>query len=565
MNRVFSSNELAKLITETHEVEAEIAPRPEPSAGAVPTTEPSRPIAIVGVHGIGPYQQYAFQDQLAAGFLGYLNAFEAATHSKRKWRMMAHWPEVQQTPGAPQLKPSALRLYRDDEHAPEKPTTRVYDVYEGYWSPYTKGKTNATSLLQWLVSCTFLATSSTARIPATWAKLCWDVGYTVIAFLTALAFLAGATVVASKAWFSFLVVFAPQQTQAGWEALTKAPISQFSSLPLPAYLQLLVTVLIGYFVLQVGVIIFTAIGIHRRTTTLLVDATDPQKGHFRTTTDIVRGFRIVAVIVSILVVALLIALDSVMLARFGYENWPQIQAYALWAVAAIALLLGVRFIGNFAVDHVLGDIQVYTTHDTNATFFAIRSSVISAVSSAVLGALGAVDPNKQNLYEKVHVLGHSLGSTIALDALIRLRQLVEEHGLDGDAWNRMRSFTSIGTALEKTKFFFDVRHPTVSAAQDQWANDVYGRFFSRDKQDLQRAARGVLYWSNRWYFRDIVANEIASYASDVRAGGASFKFEATPEPICDNVEIPHATWLWSHNDYLGDPKFWVGVGPVFTS
>ena len=39
-------------------------------------TEPPKPIAIVGVHGISPIQQYAFQDQLATGMLSYLNAQE---------------------------------------------------------------------------------------------------------------------------------------------------------------------------------------------------------------------------------------------------------------------------------------------------------------------------------------------------------------------------------------------------------------------------------------------------------------------------------------------------------
>ena len=35
---------------------------------------PPQPIAVVGVHGISPIQQYAFQDQLATGLLAYLNA-----------------------------------------------------------------------------------------------------------------------------------------------------------------------------------------------------------------------------------------------------------------------------------------------------------------------------------------------------------------------------------------------------------------------------------------------------------------------------------------------------------
>src|ERR1700676_4635423 len=36
--------------------------------------KPPQPIAVVGIHGISPIQQYAFQDQFATGLLAYLNA-----------------------------------------------------------------------------------------------------------------------------------------------------------------------------------------------------------------------------------------------------------------------------------------------------------------------------------------------------------------------------------------------------------------------------------------------------------------------------------------------------------
>ena len=45
----------------------------------------------------------------------------------------------------------------------------------------------------------------------------------------------------------------------------------------------------------------------------------------------------------------------------------------------------------------------------------------------------------------------------------------------------MRSLTTFGTALEKTRFLLDVRNPTVSAAQQQWQNDSYGRFFTLNR------------------------------------------------------------------------------------
>jgi len=157
-----------------------------------------------------------------------------------------------------------------------------------------------------------------------------------------------------------------------------------------------------------------------------------------------------------------------------------------------------------------------------------------------------------------------------MDTLISLRQMVQEGSLIAEQWKRIRSLTTFGTALEKTRFFFDVRQPTINAAQDQWQNDVYGRFFTQDPSTLQRAdnASGI-YWSNLWYFRDIVANEIVSYEADVQAGSASFAWSPSQPPrlICANSELPHkrGRFAWVHSDYLSDPLFWQGVGPVITA
>lgn len=153
-----------------------------------------------------------------------------------------------------------------------------------------------------------------------------------------------------------------------------------------------------------------------------------------------------------------------------------------------------------------------------------------------------------------------------MDVLIMLRQMVQEGIVSKEQWERVRSFTTFGTSLEKTRFFFDVRHPTVSAAQDQWKNDVYGRFFTKSISTLQLPdnTQGI-YWSNLWYFRDIVANEIVSYCSDVAIGN-SFMWRNSPRVICENYNLPHdrPRFAWVHSDYLNDPLFWEKVAPIIS-
>jgi pimeloyl-ACP methyl ester carboxylesterase len=551
---------------------------PEPGTPSVP----AQPIAVVGIHGISPIQRYAFQDQLAGGLLSYLNANETATGSKRVWRPMAYWPHVGKKPGDPQLKPTALRLYRDDESNPEEPTTQVYDVYEGYWSPLSKGKTNIVALLQWLLRCTFLATSSTARIPATCKKLCWDAGYLMAALSLGLGSVIAAFVVGVFAWHQFTVIFIPIATTVStsatsyvlsFSATAANPLSALTSLPFIAFIQLLITVVIGYLLVQLVVVLIAWRQTSIRSNELLDDAR--KQGRFKRDTIAANKFQRTATIVFSIIVLLLIVVDAVLLRGFGFNDWGKAGLYGFFVVAAIAFIQFARFVADFVVEDVLGDIQVYTTHDCNAEFYAIRDAILTTVTSALLGPLNAVNPHKsavhakECLYKSIHVIGHSLGSTIALDVLIRLRQLVQEAAVDRDAWGRVRSLTTFGTSLEKTRFFFDVRQPTVSAAEDQWANDIYGRFFSMDRRVLRTAdnTKGV-YWSNHWYLRDIVANRIVSYWSDVHAGAkdSTFRPGQLAHPICRNYKMrPNKPfYAWVHSEYLADPVFWRHFGPVVT-
>ena len=543
--------------------------------GPAPAVVAARPIAVVGVHGISPIQQYAFQDQLAMGLLGYLNATEEVAKSGRTWLSTTYWPRVSKNPAHPVLKPSALRLYRDDERYPEAPTGRVYDVYEGYWSPFSKGKTNIASLLTWLLRCTFLATSSTARVPATWAKLFWDMGYLFCALAMVLVFLALAFVAGSFAWAHFAELFdrgaraAPSFTEFAF-----APLAQIKALPWTGWLQLAFDVALAYLIVQLVVVARTRAATHARTAELRRDGR--KGGRFESQTIAAETFQTFAAVLLVVFVMLLALGDVLMLERFHHGNMWRILWHGTWLVLAVGCLQAARGMADFVVESMLGDIQVYCTHDCNSAFYAVRQQIIDAVTKALLGALDAVDPKIPGtsgdapLYEKIHVAGHSLGTTVSLDVLLRLRQLVEEAAVDEADWVRVRSFTTFGTALEKTRFLLDVRNPTVSAAQHQWQNDSYGRFFTDHRATLTELdnARGI-FWSNHWYFHDIVANEIVSYKSDVEAGESFASWTTAPHEhaICENNLIGHPKPFWSfvHSDYIGDPLFWKNVGPVFTS
>ena len=538
----------------------DIAPQRHEFAAAPPNGR----TAIFAVHGVSPIQRYAFQDQVATALEAYLNAQEPEDSSV-SWQSIVYWPEC--TTGDPVdiegVRPSALRVYRSGDN-PNDPKGRVYDVYEGYWSPLSKGKTNIASALRWLLNGTFLGTSSTATLPCTFPKLRFDLFYVLAFFCIALGCCGAAVALGWLGWWA-LAKAIPQITpdvDTYWGLLSD-PLHTLLHLPLVFYIEFLIVLTLGYVAAQIIVVYHTGYSRQRNASTVTNDAR--KGGHFQEALVSAQRFHraILAVLWALCAVfaalawavpfALTHALNS---AYYGDSIWWLVFSVGLLAIA-VGALQGARALADFAVENVLGDVQIYTTHDQNSSFYAIRQAIIAAVTAAFKGMMNVGTPltphaqaageEPEAYYHSIHILGHSLGSTIAMDVMILLRQMMEEKVFPSRHWDRIRSFTTFGTALEKTRFFFDVRQPTLNAAQDQWENDVYGKYFTNQRLTLNSPTNAAgIYWSNYWYLHDIVSNEIVSYQSDCSVGD-QFNWRAatgnsTPHPICDNFpDTPPAT------------------------
>lgn len=535
-----------------------------PSSDVLPASAP-KGVAVLAIHGISPIQRYAFQDQFATALRDALNreleppAFETAPY----------WPWSGGQGGQTSaVRARALRLYRcgDDPETPEEP---FVDVHEGYWSPLSKGKVNAASMAAWLFRCLFLAASATASIPAGTKKLRWDIAY-VARILGVAALLAGIALAAGLFAFS-LYAAALQLTGADAKFLgfAASPFAVATRLPWPRYLELALYAATGFVVFELAV----ATKSSRQVAATAQHLASRAGKHLRKrVVDAARWHTwartVLWMVVAILVVAC-VAIAVIEWKVMGERPW--ISVAGLIALAAAASLQGARRVADFAIENVLGDVQVYTTHDTNAANFAVREQIIDTVTKSLLAILRSTDEHGRLIYDRIHIAGHSLGSTIGMDVLLRIRQLVLEQVISDDDWLRIRSFTTFGTALEKTRFLLDVRQPTPSAAYDQFQNDLYGDLFSQEASALEpdKATSGI-YWLNVWYERDIVANEIVTYRSDVKprrgpatwaaAGGEGDRL------VCNNVRLaekPEWTkYAFIHGNYIGDERFWDAATPV---
>ncbi len=535
----------------------------------------SQHVGIVVVHGVIPHPRYAIQDQTAAELVLRLNQRDNSAGSPNAWVVdvlnpppahpLASPPSPPPSPPASVVPKTTLsRVHRAT--APGAPSDGdVFDVVEAYWSPLDKNKTTYRSVLAWLLRTVFTPLNTTARYMASWSKSGFDIGYVGLAALLAVGSLVAALWLALHALQALVVITARPGTTPSFATL-------WEILGQPTQLAKALTVRAGI-ILAVG-----AVGAF-----LLAQALKGIISVLRQRAKLaeipVQLWSRIAVIVLLLV----LAAAGLLTAYYRPLESGRAMGGAAWLFVFSALFFEFAraLLQSFLVNF-FGDVQIYTTHDENSDFYGLRESILEVVTRTIADMTSKTAADGARPYERVHVLAHSLGSTIALDALIRLYNLKQQAAYDPADFDRIRSFVTFGSALEKTKYFFDATNASPSLALDQWRDDAYGVLFSKDRAalDFPNGSREGIYWTNFWYSLDPIANEIDSYrsflvpgeqladASRVRkavadASAAVPGQTAIPRPICENhnhrgVINPFVLRFIPHGDYLGDGWFWYG-------
>lgn len=519
-----------------------------------------RKIAVIAVHGIGPAQRYQIQDELASQFK---NALEASSSG---WNCDVFFPTLNQQPGAAQAFASALRIYQGSDK--ENPPHTVFDIYEGYWSPIDKNRTGAGSVVSWIFKSTFIPLSTNARLPATGKKLFFDLTYTLAAILT-LVLAGAAALAAASLTYSWLTQSTDAKHAISFGELfgdiVRNPGALVSGFR-PWTIWSMALGLLGGYALAQFIVSFVSLG--ARDAKPATKFAQDEQTRFSV-------WRVITRSVLAVIGALLLAAACVLPQEGRLPFW--MHFVPLGFLASALFLRSYFALANDAFANRFGDIQIYTTRDNNSEFYGLREQIIETVQRTVTQVLSTVDDHapKENgrfppAYERIYVLGHSLGSTIALDVLIRLHELVEGDTLDEADWRRIRALVTFGTSLEKTKFFYDVQNPTLSQTYQQWRDDVDGHLFTRDKSILSKDTPQTgldplgIFWANYWYFHDLVANEIRTYQSSIQAGKTISNLTRLKEEriIAQNIELKGrfaANHPWVHSDYLTDPNFWSGT------
>ena len=96
----------------------------------------------------------------------------------------------------------------------------------------------------------------------------------------------------------------------------------------------------------------------------------------------------------------------------------------------------------------LGDVAAYCAPDERSPHFAVRQKIISAGSDLLLTLL------RQPQYERIIIVGHSLGSVIAYDLLARVNRRINVEPDLLVLAPKLQGLVTLGSPLDKTAFFY---------------------------------------------------------------------------------------------------------------
>ena len=186
-------------------------------------------------------------------------------------------------------------------------------------------------------------------------------------------------------------------------------------------------------------------------------------------------------------------------------NWP-----VQWHVSAIVqlpiwcLAVVLAFVVRWFVVQFVGDVAGYVSAPWLDRFNKLRHDI----QDACCGITRAVYKCKE--YDRVVLVGHSLGSVIAYDVLNRLvnEDLV---GTTRDVICRTSALLTFGSPLDKTAFVFRTHTRPEQYVREALAASVQPLIVSYDYRPPL--------WLNIWSRSDIISGSLGYYDADVPGGG----------------------------------------------
>ena len=183
-----------------------------------------------------------------------------------------------------------------------------------------------------------------------------------------------------------------------------------------------------------------------------------------------------------------------------YSHLPGWVSRPFWVWPFLLLLS--YLVRNLMVQYV-GDVAAYITPNKLDRFNKIRKKIKKiALDSA--SAVYLARENGRFLYDKVAVVGHSLGSVIAYDTLNALLNAEKLSITNLDIAHRTCLFETFGSPLDKTAFFFTVQGKSAFRIREQLAETVQPLI--SDYEEFR-----LFPWINIYSPNDIISGKVELY------------------------------------------------------
>jgi hypothetical protein len=233
----------------------------------------------------------------------------------------------------------------------------------------------------------------------------------------------------------------------------------------------------------------------------------------------------------------------------GLAQRHPVAIFLAWAVELVAAYK-VRW---FLVEYV-GDVAAYIAAHTVSKFYEVRQQIWQTamkVSRAVYRAQADVQPGSEGpgfLYQKIIVVGHSLGSVIGYDVLngLLLEDAFSKEPLDVPG--RTRMLLTFGSPLDKTAFLFRTQKDMHSPVREVAAAAVQPMIQSYEYRPEE--------WINLFSRSDIISGALDFYDPPDRHkanGEVQFQNPPTPpemhKPVMNLIDPDARTPLAAHVEY----------------
>jgi hypothetical protein len=213
---------------------------------------------------------------------------------------------------------------------------------------------------------------------------------------------------------------------------------------------------------------------------------------------------------------------------------PAVEPTITNILALIAILFGLLGVTGFLKDSV-GDVQQFVTYQETEPLHKRRDEILSAAESTLRHALATPG------VERVVIVGHSLGTAVALDTLLNLRASNQANnpGADGDAvmhgpvrLDLIQHFVTSGSPIDKVNYFF-ATFKTTDYSYERMIDWLRG-----DLGDVPFSKSGrqpYVHWVNFWDRGDVISGSLETvespYVRDQRVDNVRIASYAMPDPV----------------------------------